>query len=103
MARLFHVRDKNLQSSTFTANPRFDQESGAALFQEDDTTEIDFDGTASWQVHIIHVPQRQTLFHVGVDEIFETAVEETFTLLNEAGENILSERNDTWPTPLIHV
>jgi hypothetical protein len=108
---LFHARDKNLQSYTFTAGVELDLETGAHLLLEDEATSLELDGSVSWQVHIMHAPPIQAIYVTKGDEIFSTTVEENFTLLNEAseeilneaGDNILSERNDSWPTPLIHM
>lgn len=107
---LFHVRDKELQTSTFTAAAELTLENGAVMLQEDEVTPIDLDGSVSWTVHIIPVPPQKSLFVVPNGEIFSTVVEENYIIANEAGEDVLNEAGeeildeifDTWPTPLFH-
>jgi hypothetical protein len=107
---LIHIRNKELQTSTFTANPVLDQENGDDMHLEDGTTTLDLDGSASWTVQITHAPQLRNLTIMHVPEFFDTVAEFEYTLLNEDGEeilnedseNILSESLDTWPTVLVH-
>ncbi len=108
---LVHVRDKELQTSTFTAAPEATLEDGASIELEDGVVLLEWDGTASWTVQIIHAPPKDDLIHVREAEVNVTPVEYTFTLLNEAGdeilneagENILSEDNSDWTVPLVHM
>ena|SRR3990167_8887498 len=111
MGKLVHVRDRDLQSSTFTASPDAEQEDGYLLLQEDGSSKILWDGSASWQVHIIHAPPKETLFHVGIEEVINTIVGEEVTIVDEAAGDIVDETGgtligipgQTWATPAIHV
>lgn len=110
--RLLHARNKNLQTSTFTAAAEFTKEDNANMHLEDGTTLLELDGTASWTVQILRVPPLKKSFVYNVPETFSTTIYLTGNIVTDQDENLVDETDDEiiykedagqWPTPLIHV
>ena len=107
-----HVRDKELQVSTFTASPTFTTEAGVSMTLEDGTTSLDWDGTVSWSISIIHAPPKESMVHVKEEEIYNTTVvypnmnlvnESGLVLVNESGYELIADTTGgTWQVKLLH-
>lgn len=110
MTGIIHIRNKDLQTSTFTGSAAFTMESGVAIQMESGTA-LELDGTVSWTVQIIHANPNFGVVHIKNGEIFTATVGLQFTLVNQNGDTLVNQSGDTlianisgsWLTPLVHV
>lgn len=110
MKKLLHVRNKELQTATFTEATALTQENGAAMHLEDGTTLLEIDGSASWIVQIIRVPPLKKKFSFSLPETYtftgvshDLVDENAEDIVDETGGEILLSDAETWTVPLIHV
>lgn len=110
MTGLVHIRNKDLQTSTFTGSAAFTMESGVAVEMESGTA-LELDGTVSWTIQIIHAKPNFGVIHIKNGEQFETTVGLQYSLVNQSGDALVNQSGDalvanisgSWPTPLVHV
>ncbi len=108
---LVHVREKDLQTATFTAQPDLTTEAGVTIHEEDGTTAIQLDGTASWSIQIIHAPPKDGIVHVDSGELASVLIGGAFTLINQDVDVLVNQDGDilvavveeTQVVTLIHV
>ena len=110
MTGIIHIRNKDLQTSTFTGSAAFTMESGVAVQMESGTA-LELDGTVSWTIQIIHAKPNFGVIHIKNGEIFTTAIGLQYSLVNQNGDALVNQSGDalvanisgSWPTPLVHV
>jgi hypothetical protein len=108
---IIHVRNEDLETSSFTANPAFTQESGASMELEDGTTVLEWDGSVSWTVEVIHARSKDQIAHVkqgvalssrSIEITYDRITEDGETRITEDGETRLTQDAETFSIPLFH-